>query len=238
MTDDSKSSRTSKKAPPDVPLFSEDTRFWLMCGLIVLTGFATRIQACDERQIASAVLEDPRISELIPRNDDLARRLEALDQLEPLKGQIDRLQGSQDRLQSQLSSQQQLIQQLIDHSWTKIYTFDPSNDAEPDPGPLTRLRKAVRDGAELLVVHSTADGAGGLVSYPCVEVTIDTNENVLCIATVIPAALSLPDGRRYQSTLRHDGTILFSHWNADGTNIQTSTLLVRRSSAWFVRLPF
>lgn len=224
---------------------SGERRFWVLVVLIPLMALLTRINACDERQIASSVLEDPRISELIPRNDDLARRLEALDQLptvlskiDEVDGKVERVSSKQDQTLSELRTTKAMVQQLIEHSWTRTYSYDPSVEEEPQPSTLAGLRTAVRGGAEVMVVHGPVDGGEKLVSTRCQGVTIDTSENVLCMAAVIPANLELPDGRRYQETLRHDGTLTYAHWNADGSNVQGGSDGRRKRSVWYVRRPF
>ena len=225
--------------------FNEHSRFWIFLVAVAVIGFVFRINSCDERQIASSVLEDPRISELIPRNDDLARRLEALDQLptvlskiDEVDGKVERVSSKQDQTLSELRTTKAMVQQLIEHSWTRTYSYDPSVEEEPQPSTLAGLRTAVRGGAEVMVVHGPVDGGEKLVSTRCQGVTIDTSENVLCMAAVIPANLELPDGRRYQETLRHDGTLTYAHWNADGSNVQGGSDGRRKRSVWYVRRPF
>ena len=225
--------------------FNEHSRFWIFLVAVAVIGFVFRINSCDERQIASSVLEDPRISELIPRNDDLARRLEALDQLPSVASKVDQVaskvdgvSSKQDQTLAELRATKAMLQQVIDHSWTRTYSYDPSDEEEPSPSTLASLRSAVRGGAEVMVVHGPADGGGRLVSTRCFGLTIDTSENVICMGTVVPANMELPDGRRYQETLRHDGTISFSHWNADGSNVQGATQPEKRESTWYVRRPF
>ncbi len=251
-TRDKPAPRPDKSPPPsDRPSLlarlklNGERRFWVLVVLIPLAALLTRINACDERQIASSVLEDPRISELIPRNDDLSRRLEALDQLptvlskiDGVDGKADQLAGKQDQILAELRTTRSLVQQVIEHSWTRTYTFDPASEGEPSPARLGALRAAVRSGAEVMVVHGSVDAGARLVSTRCHSVTIDTSENVLCMGAVVPANLELPDGRRYQETLRHDGTLTFSHWNADGTNVQGGSHGERQRSIWFVRKPF
>jgi hypothetical protein len=226
--------------PPEGPgfTFDEHSRFWIFLVAVAVIGFAFRINSCDERRIASSVLEDPRISELIPRNDDLARRLEALDQLPSMASKVDQVSTRQDQTLTELRATKAMLQQVIDHSWTRTYSYDPAKEEEPSAAMLASLLGAVRAGAEVMVVHGPADGGGRLVSTHCFGLTIDTSENVICMGTVVPANMELPDGRRYQETLRHDGTISFSHWNADGSNVQGASQPEKRESTWYVRRPF
>lgn len=193
-----------------------------LLGAIALIGVFTRTNGCDYRAIAEAVVHHP--------------------DLDGIKASL--TQG-QSGMQASLSSIQSLQREhaantraLLEHAPTVVYRFNPAKEDDPNNGQLRVLRDAVEAGARVRVLHRPARGPGRVAVVDCVYVTVDPNGAILCTSAVSTAATDLPDGRRYQEVIRHDGTLTLSHWASDGTNVQGATMARERDTTWIVERPF
>ncbi len=200
-------------------------RFGVMLAVIVLVGFATRLNACDYRTIAERVIEDPAVGTL---KGDVAA----------VSAQADGLAAAQQRISGTTSEIQRAVADLRAHAPTTIYRYNPDKEKAPNPAQLKALRDAVTAGARVSVTHRPAEGIGRTISVTCAFVGLDANGNVQCMSAVLAANSELPDGRRYQEILSHDGTRVLAHWNADGSNIQGEREVEKREVHWTVQLPY
>lgn len=118
-----------------------------------------------------------------------------------------------------------------------VYSYDPGKQSEPPARDLERLRNLVATGASLRVVRRPVGAKGPITNIFCAAAIVDENGSVLCTSEVLPANLVLPDGRRYQETVRHDGTVLFAHWDANGGNVQGNREIARYVVTWLANGP-
>lgn len=224
---------------PKTPWYTaENVRFGTILLAILFAALLTRFNGCDKGQIAQSILTDPAIAELAPGQKELKASLSRVQgQVTDLSGKLDTALANQQRMAATLAAVQKDTSALVDHSPHVVYTFDPHTQEEPDPAGLGRLQGLVQGGANLSVVHKPAEGSGRSVVLDCVTAAVDTNGNVLCQGAMVSANSELPDGRRYQEVLRHDGTLTLAHWNADGSNVQGARELGKRHSIWIAARP-
>ena len=193
--------------------------------VIVLVGFGTRLNACDYKTIAKRVLEDPSVATLKSDIGGLGGRVDAV------AGQVQAVSGAVDTVRRSVDT-------LVAHAPKTVYRYNPDTEKAPNPAQLQALRDAVTAGALIRVTHKPAEGIGRIISVSCAFVGLDANGNVQCMSAVLAANSELPDGRRYQEILTHDGTRVLAHWNADGTNVQGEREVEKRETHWTVQLPF
>ncbi len=200
-------------------------RFATMLLVIVLVGFGTRLNSCDYRTIAERVIQDPAVGTLKADVGGVAAQAQGLN-------------AGQQRMNSALSDVQRALDDLRAHAPTIIYRYNPDKEKAPNPAQLKALRAAVAAGARISVVHRPAEGIGRTISVECAFVGLDANGNVQCMSAVLAANSELPDGRRYQEILSHDGTRVLAHWNADGSNIQGEREVEKRETHWTAQMPY
>ena len=224
---------------PKTPWYTAtNVRFGTILLAIILSALLTRFNGCDKGQIARSILNDPAISELAPHHEQLQSSVARLEgQVSALSSSLDKALQNQKRMQAGLRAIGDQTTLLVEHSARVVYRFDPHAQEEPDPARLGRLQGLVQAGASLQVVHRPAEGSGRSVALDCATAAVDTNGNVLCQGAVVPANSELPDGRRYQEVLRHDGTLTLAHWNADGSNVQGARELGKRAAIWIAATP-
>lgn len=222
MNEPPRPNREGAKRPWNHPT---NQRFGVMLAVIVLVGLGTRLNACDYRTIAKQVVDDPAVG--------------------TLRGDVGRVQGTSDAISAKTlelaASLARVEAELADmkaHSHRTVYRFNPHSDKTPDPAQLKTLRAAVQAGSRVRVTHKPAEGVGRTISVECEFVGLDANGNVQCMSGVLAANAELPDGRRYQEILTHNGTRVLAHWNADGTNIQGEREVEKRETHWSVQLPY
>ena len=226
---------TPAQPPPPATrplLHPTNLRFGLMLLVIILVGFATRLNACDYRTIAKRVIEDPAVGTLKTDVAGVGGRVDAV------AAQARGLSASHEQLAAGVAALQASVDTLIAHSPRTIYRYNPDTQKSPDAAQLKALRAAVAAGAKISVTHRPAEGIGRVISVRCAFVGLDANGNVQCMSAVLAANSELPDGRRYQEILTHDGTRVLAHWNADGTNIQGEREVEKRETHWTAELPF
>lgn len=214
------------------PWYNEQNfRFGTLLLTIILMSLLTRFNGCDKGGVVQDILNDPSVAGLAGQNRAIQSSLAKLDQIESV---VKANQAAIARVQADTTQ----IKGLIDHAPHAIYRFDPKKQEEVDAAALGRLQAAVQAGAQMSVVHRPAEGAGRTRTLQCATAAVDANDSVLCFGPVLPANSELPDGRRYQEVLRHDGTITLAHWNADGSNVQGARELDKRASVWVAALPY
>jgi hypothetical protein len=194
-------------------------RLLQIVGAVLVIALVTRFNGCDRKRVVRDVMK-----QMAPDIAGISEKLDAIETLD--KNTLEVLRGVDMRTTA-----------LYDTTLRPIYRFDPRKQEKPDALSLNRLREAATAGAELRVVHQAAEGVSELVVIDCITVRVDENGNILCTSPVIPANLSLPDGRAYQETIRQDGTLTYAHWNADGSNVQAGRELGKYTSIWLARLP-
>ncbi len=222
----------SEETPGKTPWYTaENVRFGTILLAILLSALLTRVNGCDKGQIARSILGDPSVSSLAPGQKAMQ------GQLSSISGRVDQVAQAQAAIQAGVTSISGQTTALVQHSAHVVFEFDPHAQDEPDPAALGRLQGLVQGGAVLSVVHRPAEGSGRSVAMACMSSAVDTNGNVLCQGPVVPANGELPDGRRYQEVLRHDGTLTLAHWNADGSNVQGARELGKRAAVWIAATP-
>lgn len=217
---------------PKAPWYTaSNVRFGTILLAVFLSALLTRFNGCDKGQIARSILNDPAVASLAPSQ----ARLQA--DVSRISADLKQSLETQKRMEATLAQVHAQTRSLVEHSARVVYRFDPQALAEPDPALLARLVGLVQGGASLQVVHRPSEGSGRAVALDCAAAAVDTNGNVLCQGPVVPANSELPDGRRYQEVLRHDGTLTLAHWNADGSNVQGARELGKRAAIWIAATP-
>ncbi len=219
----------TEQTPEKRPWYNEQNfRFGTLLLTIIFMSLLTRFNGCDKGHVVQDILNDPSVANLSGQN------LDALTKLEAIESTVKANKAAIARVQADTT----LIKGLIDHAPHAIYRFDPKKQEEVLAEELGKLQAAVHAGADISVVHRPAEGAGRIMTLQCATTAVDTNDNVLCMGPVLPSNSELPDGRRYQEVLRHDGTLTLAHWNANGANVQGSRELDKRASVWVAALPY
>lgn len=190
-------------------------RFGALVLAVLAVALVTRFNACDRRGVVQGV----------------SRELAATEaSVGALRGDLATLGSAVATVDSRLVTLQQMEHRVI-------YRHDPRRQDKPDAIALEALRDLVRAGAELRVVLRPAMGQGEVTNIFCVASRLDENGNVLCTGPERPSNLMLPDGRRYQETIRHDGTLTFAHWDATGGNVQGQREIGQWATVWLARGP-
>jgi hypothetical protein len=150
---------------------------------------------------------------------------------------VQEVSGAVARISSQVQTLDNQVDRLVAMEHRPVYRHDPGVSAEPDGATLDVLRSLVADGAEVRVVHRPVGAKGPVRTFDCALITVDENGSVLCTGPVVAANLSLPDGRRYQETVRHDGTVTLAHWDSNGGNVQGQKEIARYAVVFLARGP-
>lgn len=196
---------------------------------IALIALVTRINGCDMDRMATKVAA----------LDDVANiKQTVVGSSQAIKNKLEGVAGVQNGHVASTANANSKLDAIIAHSPTVVFKYNPKSGNEPPTGQLRALTDAVTRGASMRVVHSPSRGPGRTAVVECVFVTVDPNGSVNCIGPVVAASTDIADGRRYQETIRHDGTLTISHWNADGGNVQGATLSRERTTSWIATLPF
>ena len=196
---------------------------------LLLLNLVTRVNGCDYRGIADAVVHHEEMDGI--RNDVRTGNQDILARLQ-------RLEQAQTAHIASTAAANGKLDELIGHSSTAIYSFHPKREMEPDRAKLRALQDAIKAGAKVRVTHTAAAGNGRSVTVDCVYTAADENGAVICMSPVLAANTDLADGRRYQEVIRHDGTITMTHWGANGENVQGAKLVQERTTTWMVEMPF
>jgi len=154
-----------------------------------------------------------------------------------VKTSVESMRGALQNISNQVSGVDGQVRRLTAMEQRVVYSHDPGVTADPDRASLDALRNLVAAGAEIRVVHRPVGAKSPIKNYVCANVTVDENGSVLCTGPVIAANMTLPDGRRYQETVRHDGTVLLSHWDANGGNVQGQKEIARYAVTFLARGP-
>ena len=209
--------------PPQPPAFPRpwnhplNVRFiaLVICGILV--AYATRFNGCDRDSIVRAIFKNPQVGQTV-------------DGVSAIQAELASVAASVAATDAKLS-------QILAMEHRVVYTFDPRREHHPDPTMLELLRALAKAGAEFRVVLQPAIGTGLVENITCVSVRIDESANVTCTGPERPSNLMLPDGRRYQETIRHDGSMFFAHWDASGSNVQGQREMGQWSTVWLARGP-
>jgi len=203
-------------------LHPTNVRFVVMVVIIALVVFVTSV--CSQSATVRGVTGSESITRLPA---DVAR----------VSRDVETVGESVSRVSSQVKTVENQVKRLTGMEHRVVYTHDPAVSAEPDGGALDVLRGLVSAGAEIRVVHRPAGAKGPVRNFECALITVDENGSVLCTAPVVAANMTLPDGRRYQETVRHDGTVLLAHWDSNGGNVQGQKEVARYAVAFLARGP-
>lgn len=223
---------TNLETPKRPFMHPTNIRFAVMLLVIILVGFGTRLNGCDYTTIAERVIQDPAVGTLKADVASVGGKVAGV------AAQAEGLASGQQRIDGAISALQRSVDDLKAHSPRMIYRYNPDTEKSPNPGQIKALRDAVTAGAKVSVMHRPAEGIGRTIVVECAFVGLDANGNVQCMSAVLAANSELPDGRRYQEILTHDGTRVLAHWNADGSNVQGEREVEKRETHWTVQLPF
>ncbi len=214
-------------------LHPTNVRFLVMIVLIAVVVFATSV--CSQSAIVKNIIGSPALTRL---PDDIAQTRKDIEDLKAAQAALKtELGGAVARVGQQVAAVDGKLNRLMAMELRVVYSHDPTVQAEPDPARLEALRALVAAGAEIRVSFRPVNAEGPLRVTDCVAVTVDENGGVLCAGPILAANVSLPDGRRYQETVRHDGTVIFAHWDAGGGNVQGARELARYAVTWLARGP-
>ncbi len=203
-------------------LHPTNIRFVVLVLIVALVVFTSNM--CSQSATIRGVVGDSAITRL---PSDVAS----------VKQSVETLTGSIQQVGSQVSAVDREVKRLTGMEQRVVYKHDPALSSEPDGAMLDQLRILVSAGAEIRVVHRPVGAKGPVKNYVCANVTVDENGSVLCTGPVIAANMTLPDGRRYQETIRHDGTVLLSHWDSTGENVQGQKEIARYALTFLARGP-
>lgn len=204
-----------------------------MIALIAIVVFATSV--CSQSAIVKDIIGSPELTRL---PDDIAQTRKDIEDLKEAQAALKtELGGAVARVGQQVQAVDGKLTRLMAMELRVVYSHDPAVLQEPDPKQLDTLRRLVGEGAVMRVSFRPVNAEGPVRVTDCLAVTVDENGGVLCNGPILAANVSLPDGRRYQETIRHDGTITFAHWDAGGGNVQGSRELARYAVVWLARGP-
>jgi hypothetical protein len=190
-------------------------RFLALLGGVLVIALLTRFNGCDRASVVG----------------ELARSLAATDaSVQAMRSEIAAVAVSAQSADARLG-------QILAAEHRVVYAFDPRRDDHPDGEQLAVLRSYVKAGAEVRVVSRPAIGGSSVDNLACIAAHVDDSGNVYCTGPERPSNLLLPDGRRYQETIRHDGSIFFTHWDATGSNVQGQREMGQWATTWLVRGP-
>ncbi|MCO4771525.1 MAG: hypothetical protein KDA24_15945 [Deltaproteobacteria bacterium] len=213
---------TADSQPKRPLMHPTNVRFVVMVVLIALVVFVSNM--CSQSATVRGVVGADAITRL---PSDVAQ----------VKASVEALDSAISRVSSQVVALDGQVKRLTSMEQRVVYTHDPAVSPEPDGAALDVLRNLVAAGAEIRVVHRPEGAKGPVKNFVCANATVDENGSVLCTGPVIAANMSLPDGRRYQETVRHDGTVLLAHWDANGGNVQGSKEIARYAVTFLARGP-
>ena len=197
-----------------------------MIVLIAVVVFATSV--CSQSAIVKDIIGSPALTRL---PSDIAQTRKDIEDLKAAQAALKtELQAMDSKIDGKLN-------RLMAMELRVVYSHDPAVLAEPDPKRLETLRGLVGQGAEIRVTFRPVNAEGPIRVSDCAAVTVDENGGVLCNGPILAANVSLPDGRRYQETIRHDGTVILAHWDADGGNVQGAKEQARYAVTWLARGP-
>ena len=228
----------SPSAPPPASarrplLHPTNIRFAVMIVLIALVVFGTNV--CSQSAIVRNIIGSPALTRL---PDDIAKTRKDIEDLKRAQAALkSELGDAVTRVGQQVAALDGKVGRLLAMEQRVVYAHDPAVLAEPDPATLANLRSLVGRGAEIRVTFRPINGEGPVRATDCAAVTVDENGSVLCNGPIVSANVSLPDGRRYQETIRHDGTVILAHWDANGGNVQGARELARYAVTWLARGP-
>jgi hypothetical protein len=212
----------SETTPKRPLLHPTNVRFVVMVVLIAFVVFVSNM--CSQSATIRGIINDGAITRL---PSDVAQ----------VRTDVQTLNGAISRVGSQVQAVDGKVQRLISMEHRVVYTHDPGISPEPDGASLDVLRGLVAAGAEVRVVHRPVGAKGPVRTFDCALITVDENGSVLCTGPVVAANMTLPDGRRYQETVRHDGTVLLAHWDRNGGNVQGQKEVARYAVAFLARGP-
>lgn len=212
----------SETTPKRPLLHPTNVRFVVMVVLIAFVVFVSNM--CSQSATIRGIINDGAITRL---PSDVAQ----------VRTDVQTLSGAISRVGSQVQAVDGKVQRLISMEHRVVYTHDPGISPEPDGASLDVLRGLVAAGAEVRVVHRPVGAKGPVRTFDCALITVDENGSVLCTGPVVAANMTLPDGRRYQETVRHDGTVLLAHWDSNGGNVQGQKEVARYAVAFLARGP-
>jgi|GEM_PF-1776977 len=198
-------------------------------GALLLICLVTRINGCDYKGIADAVVHHEDLDGI---------KADVNNGVTSIEARLERLEQAQQAHIASTAMANGKLDELIGHSSTVVYAFHPKREVEPNKARLRALQDAVRAGAKVRVLHTPAAGNGRTTTVDCVYTAADENGAVICMSPVLAANTDLADGRRYQEVIRHDGTLTMTHWGADGSNVQGAKLVQERATTWMVEMPF
>ena len=207
---------------PRALLHPTNVRFAVMVLIISVVVFGSNL--CAQSSIVRGIVGSSALTRL---PDDIAGVGRAVA---AVAATAERLSQQEQQIDGKLS-------RILAMETRVVYTHDPSKQMEPDPQSLEQLRGLVLAGAEIRVVHRPVNAEGPVRSVLCADVIVDENGGILCTTPVLAANLTLPDGRRYQETIRHDGTMIYAHWDATGANVQGGKQIGAYVSTWLARGP-
>ncbi len=208
-----------------------------MIVLIAVVVFATSV--CSQSAIVKNIIGSPALTRL---PSDIAQTRKDIEDLKAAQTALKtELGGAVARVGQQVQAMDSKIDgklnRLMAMELRVVYSHDPAVLSEPDPKRLETLRGLVGQGAEIRVTFRPVNAEGPIRVSDCAAVTVDENGGVLCNGPILAANVSLPDGRRYQETIRHDGTVILAHWDADGGNVQGAKEQARYAVTWLARGP-
>lgn len=224
----------ARPALPKRPLLHPtNVRFAVMIVLIAIVVFAASV--CSQTAIVGKITGSPALTRL---PGDIAQIRKDIEDLKRSQAAMKtELGGAVSRVGQQVQTLDGKVNRLMAMELRVIYAHDPIVHKEPDPAKLEALRKLVGQGAEIRVTFRPVNAEGPVRVTDCAAVTVDENGGVLCNGPILSANVSLPDGRRYQETIRHDGTVILAHWDANGGNVQGAKEIARYAVTWLARGP-
>lgn len=221
-------------APPKRPLLHPtNVRFAVMIVLIAVVVFASNV--CSQSAIVKNIIGSPALTRL---PDDIAQTRKDIEDLKRAQAAMKtELGGAVSRVGQQVQALDGKVARLMAMELRVVYSHDPALHSEPNPAQIDALRALVGKGASIRVTFRPVNAEGPVRVTDCSAVTVDENGGVLCNGPILAANVSLPDGRRYQETIRHDGTVILAHWDANGGNVQGAKELARYAVTFLARGP-